>query len=477
MDDAPIRPRLPRFRMGLMDMFILTAGFAGAFGAARMARPSLDSMAAASFLPDRSAVAAALVSPAVWLGCLLTRQAWRSARLARGSPDRGRGVAWRLAGAIFLGLYAAQAWSLFDPDPTIRGMSYTQDRQRGWPRLTLICSLIAMIGLLAGLRPARHRDRDRPDRAFWRIARLAAALAVGAALLYDPVVISLLVLIAINGVRGAMTQQWSPLPSLPERLGQVGWLAAFALGACVVAAYWIAGDLRRGVLGSRLSPRARSFRVANVAAAVVSAALLVAIGAPRIDPWFAEGIRFGIGPAECLLVVATMAVMATGMTARAIAGTTAPPEAPRPPMFLIRLAVRAWRWTIAIALLAIIALSSSIAWRVWTTETWRHPEPPEGTFAYGLWFLEDWFNNELTDFDSIFYGAAFVWIATRAIGLVIAPKDGPAPFDAAWADRKSRRDLIAHATSLTLVCLAAIPALFLSGLSVLQAVLARIDAV
>jgi hypothetical protein len=353
-------------------------------------------------------------------------------------------------------------------------------------RLLPLAMTLAMIGILASLAPGRHRDpsRERPQATYGMSVICAGVVAVVFAA--SQAFVPYLVLLAMDAVRNAMpgpVALHTLRPDLKGRLAGAGLQSAPVLACCFGLGLLTARDCRRPAGATGPVSERGPFALPAVAAATgLGAVWLLAVTLPRLDGWLAEGFHVTIDPLNAALVAFGFAGLAFGIAARA----NSPPGPPEPARAEARPWTRFWRalGSLAIGLLVLDFVAAHVielilARRVTdggpVDESWsRWVGWVDAAFDWLLsvvpWKrVTPWYVYEAPGWIAL--ALTMTWVAWRVVLLLLAPiGTRPTPIDASLADRRSFKRFTIRWVALTVLMIAALPALFLTGLAVLHGV-------
>jgi hypothetical protein len=339
------------FQVSLRGLMVLVLAAGVAAGAVRSAREVWGSrlippsgMAAGTLLwasgevPIERTAGVALEIVAVFLLVVLARALIGVLRGSARSADRQArrirawAIAWRAGAACFLLWFISAESQLLRIDLVREAEISTW--VPGWTSIYRVhqsllpaCGLFATLGLLLGsgasfLLPATPRRRRRPYWLFVVLAGVAAVLiaannSVGG-------LITSLVLVALEAVNNAMYHAASRGSGLWTRMLHAGIDAAISAGMCLALAVAVARDFE---MLRRRNPQAAShagrvMRLLLLVGAAAAGFYVAAVTFPAIHPWFAQGFRQVLGPAEAAMIAGCFSLFGAGMAARAIAGAT-----------------------------------------------------------------------------------------------------------------------------------------------------------
>jgi hypothetical protein len=477
LEDSNARPR--RWQVRLADLIVLVLAVGVAVAVARGSRDVLGTRSMA-FRPTGDIaverIAGLLLEVlAVFLIFILAQGVLGlDGRVRSGSGrrmERMRPMDWRvLAISLLIGFVAAE-WSILQVDYS--NLTWPSLWRSGWEpiyrlreSLFPICGLLGMLGLTLGMGAGAILDRPetRRRRPYWLFVPLAALVAL--LLLAQPgwwSELPQLVLIALEGVWNAMRHHLVDRPSLSVRLLRAGIDAGVASLSCLSLALIVAHDFERS---RRSEPWATTWRGAILRlfwllTTMVAGTYVGLATIPAIDQHLANGFRDEIGPVEASMIVCGFGLFAAGLAARSIGGR---PARERP------------RWLLRLATLLQLVILSLILFSVLKyvpSSTQFDPGFPPlvgrlvdgvGSINARLW---GWFPDSMVgEVQQWLAPDRLVWILTILgltmfvfeIGLV--PKSpSPPPFDVATDSRAQAVRFL----WLTVVCLAAVPILIVSG--------------
>jgi hypothetical protein len=243
----------------------------------------------------------------------------------------------------------------------------------------------------------------------------------------------------------------------------------------------VARDCRRPA-DAACCGRGSSASLVLVVAAALGAVWLFNATLPRLDGWLAEGIQAAIDPLNAALIAFGFGGLALGIAARSTRrpGPSAPTEAAARPWTFFWHAVR--NLAIALAVLDFVAarvgdlvLARRVAdggpvdasWSRWvgwidaafdwlrSVAPWQRVQP---SFVYES---PEW----------IALALAMTWVAWGVVLLLLKPIGSkPTPIDASLADRGTLWRFTLRWLVLSVLMIAALPTLFLTGLAVLNGV-------
>lgn len=457
--------------MKVLDLMVQVFAAAVALGLARGAMGVWRN----GFDLGNEAAGAAMLALSVWLCVPLAR---RIGVLSRGrKPMRNRiwPVAWRVVAVLWLGCLAATESALLSRDaawPTIT-----------WPpenpilfqmRKSLLPTLaaLALFGITAGLAPSACRPRRAPSL---RWVVVASAMLAGALLMAIGSDIWYLVLIAIDGVTtGLMSRSGRVLPDvfmrdappLNTRIVRAGWEALAAGVMCAVTGSVLARDLGRDLSVERATTRAMLPRFLLLIATGYAGFRLVFIALPALHPSLLGGLRLAFTAIDVVTLTAAFAILAAGLTSRAVAPPAEPRAAHRPGR-----THRRWGVFACLAILGLISAGSSL------TESDRNGVRE---FPWLLWTQESILsvleNNPglkgLVPYLSFEFLARAVVVSWLGILIARANLPGRATTSSALDSAVGTRSRIAWfvwgTAGLTVACLAALPMFYLAGISILH---------
>jgi hypothetical protein len=419
----------------------------------------------------------------VFLVVGLLRQAGTCARRGRAQADVPWliAVAWRLLAVAVLGALLMVEARLLGDEVSADARS---DPQAVRLRLLPLALTLAMMGILAGLAPVRDRDSagDRPQALQW-LSVVCAGVA-GIVIAASQTFIPYLVLLAMDAVRNAMPGPMAlrPLrPVLPERLLWAGLESGPVLACGFALGLLIARDCRRPAGAGGPEPAPRALLVVTTATAL-GAVWLITVTLPRLDGWLAERVQATIDPLNAALIAFGFMGLALGLAARA---THRPgPSVPKGGVARQRASVWHVLRSVAVALVLIDFIAAraidlvlarrvtdggpvDASWRPWvgwvdTAFDWLRSVIPGRRVA-------PWYVYESPEW--IVLALALAWVTGR-VALLLLMSIGPkrTPIDASLTDRHTRCALIIRWMALSVLMIAALPTLFLTGLAVLNGV-------
>ncbi len=338
-----------------------------------------------------------------------------------------------------------------------------------------ICALMAMIGLMLGAGAGSFLDQPQPPRR--RLPSLFAVLASLAGVLIMAkwdyhTRIPYLILNALEAVTNAMQHRLVPGPSLSARLITAGIHAGVSCIACAALAVVLACDFdraRRGVPWG--ATRAAWFlRIGYLALAAALGLHVALVTIPGIHANLAEGFRSILGRTELGMIVCGFGLSAAGMAARSLF----PRPAEERPIWLARVAAGI-RWTI---------LGIAILWFLINASSSAPPDPGMPRVVGLVYVISQWIARMwdvfsaafVTDLFSVFTVNNVLWI-TLGLGMVmllfelaIRPAAaGGAPFDKLATQPAIAWRFLWLVIGLVVVCVAALPTLFVAGQALLHA--------
>ena len=223
--------------------------------------------------------------------------------------------------------------------------------------------------------------------------------------------------------------------------------------------------------------------LATTVAAATGAAWLLAVTMPGLDPWLAEGLWVVVDPRNAAVLVLGFAGLALGLVARAAdrPGRPESDESEQRP--------RAWRWGILGKLLFTLILIDVIAARAIDLILVRRVTdggPINGTWTPWVGWVDagfdwlqtvlplrqfrPWYLFETPDFVALALLEA--WLAWRVAALLLSSAgDTPTPIDANLANPRTTVRFAIRWAALTVLMVAALPASFLTGVALLQALI------
>jgi hypothetical protein len=291
-------------------------------------------------------------------------------------------------------------------------------------------------------------------------------------------VIPHLVLVAMEAVALWFKHEHIARVGLLTRIDRAAGSAAVALVAAMATAAWISRDLRRAAAGDGNPSLTRwelLYRIATFLVITACTAHLIDTTIPHIQEWFLPGVLIALTPRDMAVVVAAFGLLCAGIVARAIGRSAeaveTPPATGRWSRFGSAAAVLFWLGLIVVTVEKILAelgyppdlllpsnllgetAASALSWLVrnWDEYLWGAPLP------------------------IVFWFPAFLWAAietARRCGPT-AP-DRMASFDAAFLSWARAGKFLGLWTPLSILCLCALPILFVAGLVVYQVRLMRL---
>ena len=461
--------------MRVLDLMLQVLAAAVALGLARGAtgvwRNTFDPWGGTVILGD-GAVGAVTLALSVWLCVPLAR---RIVVLSRGrEPLRCRlwPMAWRAAALLWLGWLAATESALLSRDTAPENPIPLQAR---WSLLPIL-GVLALVGITAGLAPAVPRPRRAPTLR-WVIVPLA--VLAGALLMAMGSTIPYLVLIAIDGVTIALTSRSGRVlpdvfmrdaPPLNARIVRAGWEALWAGVVCAAMGSVLARDLRRDLSAEPATGRAMLPRFLLLVATAYVGLRLVFVALPALHPSLLGGLRLVFEAINIAALAAGFAILAAGLTSRAVAPAAEPRAAHRP-----RRAHRRWAMFAGLVAVGLVSAGACLTdsdptglrefpWLLRTKESIMavvevlHPRHP------GLTGLAPYLG---------FYFLTRVMVVTwLAILIARANLPGrastPSALDLAVATRSRIAWFVWGTAGLTVACLAALPMFYLAGVSLLH---------
>jgi len=500
-DHSSVRPR--RWQIRLADLIVLVLAVGVSAGIARGARDAWGSR----LIPNNaSTVNSASITLATWRGSpvpwertaglvfevtgvflivILARTVF--GLLRRGRPgDGGRvvsfiwAVAWRsLAVAILLG-FVADEFSVLRVDfarETDMGM-----QQPGWDinyrarqNLLPVCGALAMVGLALGMGAGAFLD-ERPSRRrrpTWLFVPLAGLFAVLISVwLYGYSIIAQLVLIALEAVSNSTRWHNHAGPGLSARLVAAGLDAFVAFVSCVALGVVVAGDFERARRGEPWATirAGRFFRLILLLATIGAGAYVTGITIPAMHPCLAQGI---VQILDLGLIVATFSAVglfALGLAARSVV--------PRPTQ-----EKAAWHFWLSGLLrygLMLVLLLSALKHLPASSQLPSGISPSVGRVIDIVGHAQAWLWGLLPypvvivltaclEPDLLQWLIAIVFSTILVVELAIHPTAlDDAPFDAIWGSTRSTIEITWLTVALTVICLVAIPILFVAGQALLH---------
>jgi hypothetical protein len=358
------------------------------------------------------------------------------------------------------------------------GITLPSNAQRDDLRLQLVplCGLLAMVGIVSGLRPARAREQSTRSWA-WISVLLAALLAVGLAAGFA--VFPHLVLIAIDAVSIARDVSYQTAGGLNLRIERAGLLGGVALAAVLVVAAWVSSDLRAGGAGEPAAERASRgrtlYRLVTVLGMMASTLLLVAVAIPSLHANLLAGAESVIGSYELTVIALGFGGLAAGISARALGRPeSVAVEAPRS-AWGTRVGKAGW----ALIPLAVIALSLLRVVAVLGLRP-RLPSSPVvdlllTPFEYPNTSVVFVFTDNTFDWILILALPAATWALATVGGGFGRMALGVASFDVVVSTWRNFGRFLAPWIALTLVCVCAIPTCFIAGLVLYHFRLTRLN--
>jgi hypothetical protein len=282
--------------------------------------------------------------------------------------------------------------------------------------------------------------------------------------------------VPLEAVPDALVRQPVSRPGLILRISQAGLPAAIALVATLATAAWISRDLRQAASAAGPRPWSRRgvlARLATFAAMVAAAGHLLGTTIPRIHEWFLLGVWSLLGPRELALLVAGFAVLCAGIVARAIGRRDEVVE--RLTSSGSRMRLR--RAAAALVLLWLILACVEIILR----QLGNPPGFPAPTrFVGGIlsdalsWITRNWDELWSLPIPVVFWLPALLWAASETLRRGGPQADRATAFDAVFISWGRTGRFVGLWVALTMLCLCALPTLFVAGLVVYQFRLLRL---
>jgi hypothetical protein len=331
--------------------------------------------------------------------------------------------------------------------------------------LVPVCGLLMILGLLAGIRPPAARSSGRP-RETWIAIPLAGLAGVGLAAGF--MLVPHLVLIAIEMVSIAMTNTTKTPESLADRINQAAILGVFALAAVMATAGWISFDLRRASRGEPAIAPSRLgllYRLGSFAAMLGLAWFLVNRTIPDVHADLYRGFAGVIGGEEILIMGVGFAGLCAGIVARSIVrrGVVDPLSSGRKASSI----VSQFLWAGLLVAVIFIAVSRSMRDLPELSEyvpvglkTWMET-------AVVLWNKVHHIAYPFATNSHVLLLPAVIWglvVSFRLCG-PLAP-DRAAAFDGVARSSENLKRFWVPFAALSVLCLCALPTLFVMGLVV-----------
>jgi len=429
--------------------------------------------------------------------------------LARGSLDfgaiglamaprvRASAIVWRLVAALTVAAAIAEVVAGLNPAASmVYRNNCSMPRNQAWDDVLPVFGLVVIGGTLVGIRPASARTRG-PVRSAWFSATLAGAFCVG--YLAGLMVISHFVIIALEAVSIAQRSDFpkvlgrgevpitvsvdalpdvQPPPTtrvgLAKRINAAGLPGGLALLGILATGVWLGRDLRQAAsdgAGKPLSLWRLLYRIVTFTAMVAATIYLVETTIPRIHPWLSDGIWMLLGPRQLAFVLVAISSLSAGLVSRAIGRRTESIAPERPSSSGI--GQRLGRAAVCLAFLAMIFLAVAQVWRIMGFQ-WIHG--PWDRIANALTVvLSSWDLLWGPPLPLAFWVPALAWSVWESLRLCgpWAP-DRLTAFDSVVLSWSNAGRFVCYWSALTVLCVCALPAVFVAALVVYHLRLMRL---